>query len=64
MPNIWHPAVRDLYARNVEALGRLIRAGLFPIAPLGADDVGTRALGGFTDVWGYNQGAIAAFRSG
>ena len=64
VPNIWHPVVRELYARNVKALGRLIRED-FPQSLLWEPTTWEPgALGGFTDVWGYNPGAIAAFRSG
>jgi hypothetical protein len=63
VPNIWHPAVRELYASNVKALGRLVRED-FPQSLLWEPTTWEPgALGGNTDVWGYNPGAIAAFRS-
>ena len=38
VPNIWHPAVRELYATNLRAMpGKF--ANSFPIAPLRAADV-------------------------
>ncbi len=63
VPNIWHPAVRDLYAKNAKALGRLIHDD-FPQSLLWEPTTWEPgALGGNTDVWGYNPGAIAAFRA-
>jgi hypothetical protein len=63
VPNIWHPAVRDLYAKNAKAFGRLIHDE-FPQSLLWEPTTWEPgALGYHTDVWGYNPGAIAAFRA-
>jgi hypothetical protein len=63
VPNIWHPAVRELFGTNLKAIGRQIREQLptsLMYEPLTCEP---GALGGHTDVWGYNPGAVAAFRS-